>query len=61
MGRIEYLVKWSVQCDKWLTRSLKTIGAGLGGRNTEKWLESWSQAYERTTCARLLANAIFLL
>ena len=55
-GRSEYRVRCSVQCDKWLTHSLKTAGAGLS--DTEKWLESWSQVHERTTCARLLAHAI---
>ena len=43
MGRIEYLVWCSVQCHKWLIRSLKTVRAVQ--RDTEKWLESWSHKF----------------
>ena len=43
MGRIEYLVMCSVQCHKWLIRSLKTVRAVQ--RDTEKWLESWSHKF----------------
>ena len=43
MGRIEYLVRCSVQCHKWLIRSLKTVGAVQ--RDTEKWVESSSHKF----------------
>ena len=57
MGRSEYLVRCPVQCDKWLTRLLKTVGAELSGTR-RNGLNVVTQVYERKTCARLLANAV---